>query len=735
MGKNKDINKGKSKNKRIKFNVTLKKKMAAALSKASDKKTFRSFEDELEPFLKKYNTEVEDELVNVFKIPFSPNKIKANTDFYTFINYTWLSDTAEETTILNDKDKYYVQIDNFRVTQDKVYNELIELVEKYIKNNKNKLSKQLSNVYKSSINGCHIATKNHINNVMLHYDEYVAAGNLWDYIAHINQNEVISWGCPIYWSMINDEKESQTYHNYVTFPDSSLYDVNLYFDDMYGDTKEYIKYRKLIKREYLKYIDKIFVGCLGPNHKLNAMDVFECEKDILLSFSCKTDIKIKNNPSYYNRVNKKDAMKYGFDWVQFTHFLGYKNPPEFFICPDLNYLTCICKLLNDNWNTPKWKSFWVYIYFRQIIRFDSKLRYIHYEFNDSFLKGQPAIFPKNIYPVFLLSLTFNTFLTNEYVKKNKNDQVIKYVEDMGKDLITVYKRIINRNSWLSPSTKRNAILKLDHLKLEIGYPKKLRADPLLDYSARDPYENVKKICVWKTNKFVNLDNSAIIDIPLIDWNQFKLVGSQAYIVNAFYTATENKIYIPMAYLQEPFIDLEERGIEYNLAHLGDTLAHEMSHALDENGSKYDHEGNLKEWWTKEDKVKYKRIINDIIKQYEDFAARDGIDFDATPGIGEDMADISALAILEEYLRDFQIKNSDIVPIKSLSFQAFFVYFAVQQRQHMYKKALSAQLKSNPHPLDKYRTNVPLSRMKLFRSLYNVEKGDGMWWHSTNTIWN
>ena len=191
----------------------------------------------------------------------------------------------------------------------------------------------------------------------------------------------------------------------------------------------------------------------------------------------------------------------------------------------------------------------------------------------------------------------------------------------------------------------------------------------------------------------------------------------------------------MAYLQEPFIDLEERGIEYNLAHLGDTLAHEMSHALDENGSKYDHEGNLKEWWTKEDKVKYKRIINDIIKQYEDFAARDGIDFDATPGIGEDMADISALAILEEYLRDFQIKNSDIVPIKSLSFQAFFVYFAVQQRQHMYKKALSAQLKSNPHPLDKYRTNVPLSRMKLFRSLYNVEKGDGMWWHSTNTIWN
>lgn len=99
-----------------------------------------------------------------------------------------------------------------------------------------------------------------------------------------------------------------------------------------------------------------------------------------------------------------------------------------------------------------------------------------------------------------------------------------------------------------------------------------------------------------------------------------------------------------------------------------------------------------------------------------------------------MADISGLAICEEYLRDFQMKNKDIVPICSLSFQAFFVYFAFQQRQHVYKKAFDAQLKTNPHPMDKYRTNVPLSRLELFRSLYNVQKGDKMWWHSTSTIW-
>ena len=186
-------------------------------------------------------------------------------------------------------------------------------------------------------------------------------------------------------------------------------------------------------------------------------------------------------------------------------------------------------------------------------------------------------------------------------------------------------------------------------------------------------------------------------------------------------------------MQKPFIDLEERGIEYNLAHLGDTLAHEMSHALDENGSKYDHKGNLHDWWTVSDKKKYKLIIKDITSQYEEYARRDGIEFDASIGIGENMADISAVPILLEYLNDFQNRNEDIIPIKDLSFRAFFIYFAVQQRQFLYKKAFSAQLKTNPHPLDKYRTNVPLSRLALFRALYNVKKENKMWWHNTNMI--
>jgi predicted metalloendopeptidase len=160
----------------------------------------------------------------------------------------------------------------------------------------------------------------------------------------------------------------------------------------------------------------------------------------------------------------------------------------------------------------------------------------------------------------------------------------------------------------------------------------------------------------------------------------------------------------------------------------------MSHGFVVWGSQYDAEGNLNDWWTLEDKKKFKAIQKDVISQYEEFAARDGIKFDASIGIGEDLADISGMAICNRYLKDYQDFNNDLIPIRFVSYEVFYIYYAFQQKQKISKKALSAQLKTNPHPLDKYRCNVPLSRSQIFRSVYNVKKGDGMWWKNTDTVW-
>ena len=276
--------------------------------------------------------------------------------------------------------------------------------------------------------------------------------------------------------------------------------------------------------------------------------------------------------------------------------------------------------------------------------------------------------------------------------------------------------------------------------LEVNLPKKIMVaeftiSPDLNYNT-NLFENISKINIWRFERFLDLVGKDVIEVPMVDWSEYpvKLVGDQAYIVNASYTPTKNTIYLNLGYIQKPFIDLDERGIEYNLAHIGFTVSHEMSHALDDWGSKYDFNGNLNDWWTREDKRKFKSIQQNVIKQYEEFAGRDGNIFDASIGLGEDIADISAMAICEEYLKDFQDFNNDLIPIRSESYKIFYIYFAHQQKQKLSKKALNAQLKTNPHPLDKYRCNVPLSRSKIFRALYNVKKGDGMWWVNTNTIW-
>jgi putative endopeptidase len=289
---------------------------------------------------------------------------------------------------------------------------------------------------------------------------------------------------------------------------------------------------------------------------------------------------------------------------------------------------------------------------------------------------------------------------------------------------------------MQPKTKEKALKKLYNFNITIGSPEILDEDPLLDYVSDDPWLNLTKFAEWRHSVAIKLAGKPVSDLPVIDWTQAppKFVGTQAFVVNASYTPSKNGIYIPLGYIQKPFVDLDQRGLEYNLARIGFTICHEMSHALDDWGSKYDEFGRLNNWWTPKDQKKFKKIQEDVIKQYETFALRDGIKFDAEPSIGEDLADISGLTICLEYLRDFQLKNEDILPMQRLSFEALFVYFAVQQRQIIGKKALAAQLKTNPHPLDKYRCNVPLSRTNVFRAIYNVEKGDKMWWHSTNSVW-
>ena len=698
--------------------------------------TFNQFEKDYEEKFKnnltKHHESGEKELIKLFKTPFTPTKYKPQDDYYTYINYQWLSDKTKE---IKSKLKYYVQVDSFRVTQEKVYYELIDIVKEYIKNNNSPKAKAIKNVYESLYNLNSKIVKEYVHKVVAKIDDLLSKETMFEFFGDVNQNEIVSWGCPIVWTVMKDEKNVKYYRSTISAPQLTIYDYEIYIEDVEADQNTK-KYKKEFKIRYLEFITKIFELCLGKDNGLKATDVWDCEYDLLSALGCdsiKTD-----DLDGYNIVTKNEALKkYGFNWEIFAKSVGYKDVPDKFICTSTNYLKCIIDTLSkDNaWKSKKWRTYYLYMILRQLMRFHSEWRLVYFEFHGKFIKGQPVPYPQDIYPVFGLSLCFNTFLTNEYIDRNKKQQYIDYTYNMASDLLTVYKRIIKRNKWLSPSTKKYALLKLENIQLQVGSPKILREDPILEYRNDNAYYNLQLIAIWRSKKLIELDGkTSEVDIPVIDWEELKMVGKQSYIVNAYYTPTENSIYVPLAYLQKPFIDLDERGIEYNLAHIGYTLGHEMSHCLDDLGSKYNEKGNLHNWWTKQDRNKFNVKVKNVIKQYEQFAGYDGIKMDASLSTGENLADISGLAICEEYLNDFQDNNDDIVPIKALSFHAFFVYLAIQARQKIFDEAVKAQLKTNPHPMDKYRTNCPLARLELFRSLYNIKKKDKMFWASTDTIW-
>ena len=657
---------------------------------------------------------------------FAPHSIKPEDDFYDYINYQWLKNVSVE-----QQQKYIVQVDDFRLTQDKVYRQLDEIIVEYIKTHHDKLATNLKNYRESVIRmNPKPYTKKLAFEAIAKIDELFKENKPWKLLAYFNSDEMICNGAPFVWSMNPDEKNTKIYRSSVMSHQFELVDLSVYYDD---GTE--IEYKNKYRINYKNFIKEIFDILLGSND-YNPQDVFDIEVELFNAFGC-TDIVVKDPDTFYNKVYTNESLtKYDFDWAEFSKELGFKRTPEFFITGNLAYLKCASNILLKNWNTQKWKTYWLYILFKRLVRITRGWEDVIFKFKGDFERGQEKINKSDAVSASLyMSVPFNTFLTNEYVKKYENPQAMQYVKILCDDLKIVFKRILSRNTWLQPSTKKYALKKLEHFQFVYGKPEGLREDPDLNYGTL-LYDNMQKINDWRHKKFIELEGKPLIDIPLMDWTMYpvKMIGTQAYIVNASYTPAKNSIYINLGYIQKPFVDLDERGIEYNLAHLGNTIAHELSHAFDDTGSQYGWDGNLYDWWTPADKRKYKAIQDDVIREYEEFAARDGIKYDASIGIGESLADISALAICDEYLRDFQDKNEDLVPIRYLSYEGFYTYFAFQQRQKVGKKALRAQLKTNPHPLDKYRCNVPLSRSEIFRAMFDVKKGDGMWWHNTNTVW-
>ena len=502
MNKTKKTNKSsKSKTKKIYSKVlpNLTKQQQITICKKFPN-TFNTFQDK---FSKKYDANMKDPNFNrtreLMKINDEfmriPKSMKPNNDYYTWVNYIWLNKPQ----LLTKNEKYIVQIDDFRMVQHKVYGQLLEIVKEYIQQNHNQKAKEIKNVYQSFLKlNTNEQTKKYAFEYVQKIDELRKnKQNLWKLMAFLNKNETISYAAPFSWSLNPDDKQPNILRCFINSPQLSLIDISCYFDD-----GQKVEYKKSVRSHYFKYLRELFKSAFGENHGYNVHDIFDTEVEIINFMICE---KFKNSPNNYNRVTTKEAEdKYDFDWKEFAKELGFDQTPRFFITSNVNYLDCASKGLLENWDNEKWRTYYVYIYIRQLTRWNKTSNELYYDFFGNFLRGQDADLERELRPIFALCYCFNTFLTNEYVSRYENKEHIQYVKTLAQDLKTVFTRIIYRNKWLQPITKQHALKKLRYFKFVIGSPKLLREDPLLDYSADDPWGNLVKISLWRFRQAVSL---------------------------------------------------------------------------------------------------------------------------------------------------------------------------------------------------------------------------------------
>jgi len=686
---------------------------------------------------KEVNDKLNNRLLKLFETPFTKKNTQTiRDDFFSYINNYWLKDIE----MTNGHDiKYLTKVDNFQVTQYKTYEKLAEIIENYITKNGSVVSSEMKNLWASALKFNPVeSSKIYVTHIIEQIDELRKnRNNLWKMLALVNSNEITNPFAPFSWEIGPDKKNSQENINYLDPHKFAIFDLSVYYDKNYTEDQKK-EYQKKYRQFFTQYISKLF-STVAPNDKnLNAKSVFDVGQLFFQLFT-KTDPKLKEDPDFYNKISEKEAIeKFGFNWTEYCKELGYKTVPTFFVTSNINYFKYCTLLILDEWNSEKWRSYWIWIFTRYIARLTSDWHELFYWFYGSKEKGMVTSFRSNIkHPAILfMSLGFNPILNNEYIDYSNNGSILVFAKDVAENTRNIFINRIKRNTWLSEKTKKYSVIKLDKIEINVGTKKIEWTNemlPLLNFSSTQFLDNVLKILKWRHDMFIENNKIVINSLARIDWTKYpaQFTSLPSYVVNAQYVPYKNAVFISNAYLQKPFIDLDEHGIQFNLANLGFTIAHELSHSLDDLGSKYDIYGNLNYLWSKSDINKYSKIQENIIKQYEVFAKNYGTNYDAELSVGEDIADISGLSIAEEYLRDFCIKNKYPPPVVSNYFRIFYIYFALQMKQKIGTKTVKYELITNPHPIDKLRTNISLSRSPFFRKMYDVKPEDHMYWNNEN----
>ncbi|MDO4270071.1 MAG: M13-type metalloendopeptidase [Eubacteriales bacterium] len=287
------------------------------------------------------------------------------------------------------------------------------------------------------------------------------------------------------------------------------------------------------------------------------------------------------------------------------------------------------------------------------------------------------------------------------------------VLDMVHDFIAIYKERIQKLDWMSDATKKKAIEKLDTMGVKVGYPDDGEWNDLLKgvtlktkAEGGSYFDNM--VTIAKANKQL-----------LIDWQKKPvnkgLWAMSPFTVNACYVSNNNEICFPAGILQSPMYDVNASR-EENLGGIGYVIAHEITHAFDNNGAKYDKNGNAADWWTQEDYAAFQQLCNQAIAYYDGVEAAPGITCNGTLTLSENIADLGAAScILEAAQRE---ANPDL--------ETMFRAMARTWASTMPRETAEYYAQIDLHAPDKLRGSRVLQSLDEFYEVFGIQPGDGMY---------
>jgi putative endopeptidase len=302
----------------------------------------------------------------------------------------------------------------------------------------------------------------------------------------------------------------------------------------------------------------------------------------------------------------------------------------------------------------------------------------------------------------------------EYLPKGTKEKLL----EIGNAIKKVYAERIQGLDWMSNATKTKALNKLNGVILKVGYPDKWKDLSTLQIDRSSYVQNVMNASKWEFDYMISKYGKPV------DRNEW-FMEPQTY--NAYYNPSNNEVVVPACNIILPGYErkMADDALLYSVIG-GSTFGHEITHGFDDQGCKYDELGNLNNWWTLEDSLKFYDKTKKIVRQYDDYVAIDSLHINGKLTQGENIADLGGIMMgYEAFKKTRQYKSQEKIAGLTPD-QRFFLGYAMAWMINQRPESIADQIRSNEHSPAKFRVLGPLSNMPEFYATFGIKQGDAMW---------